>query len=75
MLADFAVAYVTSCAGLCDFLQENAARAEIAQLVEHRTENAGVVSSILTLGTLRQALGVWSLKPEVPGPSAGDFDL
>ena len=26
--------------------------AEIAQLVEHATENRGVVSSILTLGTL-----------------------
>ena len=26
-------------------------RAEIAQLVEHATENCGVVSSILTLGT------------------------
>ena len=25
--------------------------AEVAQLVEHSTENAGVVSSILTLGT------------------------
>ena len=28
--------------------------AEIAQLVEHATENRGVVSSILTLGTLGQ---------------------
>ena len=27
-------------------------RAEVAQLVEHSTENAGVVSSILSLGTL-----------------------
>ena|GEM_PF-1781652 len=27
-------------------------RAEVAQSVEHCTENAGVVSSILTLGTL-----------------------
>ena len=27
-------------------------QAEIAQLVEHATENCGVVSSILTLGTL-----------------------
>ena len=26
-------------------------RAEVAQLVEHRPEEAGVVSSILTLGT------------------------
>ena len=29
--------------------------AEVAQLVEHSTENAGVVSSILTLGTKRGA--------------------
>ncbi len=27
-------------------------RAEVAQLVEHRPEEAGVVSSILTLGTI-----------------------
>ena len=27
-------------------------RAEVAQLVEHRTENAGVTSSNLVLGTL-----------------------
>src|SRR5690348_3475150 len=31
-------------------------RAEIAQLVEHRTENAGVRSSILRLGTRRKWL-------------------
>ena len=30
---------------------ENRKKAEIAQLVEHATENCGVVSSILTLGT------------------------
>ena len=30
--------------------------AEVAQLVEHSTENAGVVSSILTLGTLKIGL-------------------
>ena len=29
--------------------------AEVAQSVEHSTENAGVVSSILTLGTLRRS--------------------
>ncbi len=29
-----------------------AGRAEVAQLVEHATENRGVVSSILSLGTL-----------------------
>ena len=29
--------------------------AEVAQSVEHSTENAGVVSSILTLGTLQAA--------------------
>jgi hypothetical protein len=36
-------------------------RAEVAQLVEHRPEEAGVVSSILTLGTIfawrAQAIG------------------
>ena len=29
--------------------------AEVAQSVEHSTENAGVVSSILTLGTLHSS--------------------
>jgi hypothetical protein len=33
-------------------------QAEIAQLVEHATENRGVVSSILTLGTLRSTYSV-----------------
>ena len=35
--------------------------AEVAQLVEHSTENAGVVSSILTLGTLSDIFGcLWA---------------
>jgi hypothetical protein len=34
--------------------QQTNSPAEIAQLVEHATENRGVVSSILTLGTLGQ---------------------
>ena len=36
------------------------AAAEVAQLVEHSTENAGVASSILALGTLktRQQLAI-----------------
>ena len=32
--------------------------AEIAQLVEHATENRGVASSILALGTLGQNIGL-----------------
>ena len=40
-------------------------RAEVAQLVEHLTENQGVTSSILVLGigrlgTLRGAILVWA---------------
>ena len=33
-------------------------RAEVAQLVEHRPEEAGVVSSILTLGTITRGVPV-----------------
>jgi hypothetical protein len=33
-------------------------QAEIAQLVEHATENCGVASSILALGTLGQQQGL-----------------
>jgi hypothetical protein len=53
--------------------------AEIAQLVEHATENCGVASSILALGTIGQALGRYAgvvqlvehllAKEKVVGPS------
>jgi hypothetical protein len=36
---------------LARILENLTQKAEIAQLVEHATENCGVVSSILTLGT------------------------
>jgi hypothetical protein len=40
-------------------------RAEVAQLVEHRPEEAGVVSSILTLGTSPAVVAESVLRAEV----------
>src|SRR2546427_13279587 len=41
-------------------------RAEVAQLVEHTTENCGVASSILALGTLPSARGLQHPRTAIP---------
>ncbi len=54
---------------ICPAFGKTCFQAEIAQLVEHTTENCGVASSILALGTLGLAKGSLATKAGSRGRS------